>query len=182
MSQVDVSGIIYEYDGQGNRYVSNPYSIPVNMTSTKKVGHGLEAALKRVKDKIETKNRRPKYAMESSYWYKDNNGVTCVRELHNALVSFQCTVDSVDLNHIAKAFPNEYGGIDFKMLTARLFANNGDRRKYINLRQQSLRASQFPGAARGGAEEEEESMQATVAVERQTATVKVKAVGNAVAF
>jgi hypothetical protein len=146
MSQVDVSGVVFLYDEKGHRYVSNPYDIPVNMTTTKKNGTKLEDALRRAKQQIEAQNRRPKYAMQSSHWYMDKNGVTCVNELRSALNnSFKCKLDMQDLKLIAKNFPNEYGGIDFKMLTARLFANQGDRRKYINLRQQALKPSQFPG-------------------------------------
>jgi hypothetical protein len=147
MSQNDISGISYKVDTQGSRSVSNPYSIPVNVTTQRPTGSGLEFCLETMKQTLEANNRRIKHDMEQSHWYKETNGCRNAKELRLALKGFNCNLTTSQCRTVANAFPNEYGGIDFKMLTHRLFCCEGDRRKYTNLRQASLRPSQFPGVA-----------------------------------
>lgn len=145
MSNPDNSGTVFAYSNiDGGRCVSNPYSIPVNMVkATQSEGRGLDAALQRVKKQID-KNRRPLFEMKSSHFYKENNGCRNITDLEKALKLQQCSLTKSDLRIIADSFPNEFGGIDYKMFTNRLYANEGHRGKFRNLRQEALKKSQFP--------------------------------------
>jgi len=143
MSSGDISGISYFYDEDGGRCVHNLYSIPVNVTSMAKQGKGLPGLLARVKMSLAKFDRTPALSLKQSHWYKDVCGCPNKKELKKALKC--CKISDREAMMIHKHFPNEYGGIDFKMLVNRLFASECNRRKYINLRQENLRASQFPG-------------------------------------
>jgi len=143
MSTSDISGISYFVDEDGGRCVHDMYSIPVNVTTLPKQGKGLPGLLKRIKQSLSMQDRTPALSLKQSFWYKDVCGCPTKKELKRALKTCKITNQEADMIH--KHFPNEYGGIDFKMLVSRVFSNECDRRKYINLRQENLRASQFPG-------------------------------------
>jgi hypothetical protein len=149
----DVSGIVYVYDKQGHRKIDNPYSIPGSIARVDRGPKDLFPTLDRLKQEMEFKNRRPWFDLTNSHYFTSKNGVLDRKDLRQALRCFGCTdVRSGELTTLLKTFPNEYGGFDFKQFVRAMFSNDGDRRKYINLRRDALNPQQFPqGFARPGA-------------------------------
>jgi len=141
----DCSGIVYQFDRQGHRKIDNPYSIPGSIAKVTRGEKDLFTILDRIKQEMIFKNRRPWYDLTTSHYFASKNGVQDGKDLIQALRNFGCTdVRRWEIATLVKTFPNEYGGFDFQQFSRAMFGNDGDRRKYINLRRSSLIPSQFP--------------------------------------
>jgi len=127
-------------------YTFSPHcSMPGSIALTNRGGKDLFSILNRLKREMASKMRRPWYDLTTSHFFLDKNGVHDQKDLKQALFNFGCRdVRSWELKTLIRTFPNEYGGFDFKQFVRAMFSNDGDRRKYINLRRCDLKSSQFP--------------------------------------
>lgn len=120
--------MFYVYNDRTAR-LSDPYTTPGNIQIIPHKNNSVDAILKRTKKDLFYNCRTPVYDVKNSHYYKEVGGVRTPKELYRALKQLGAKTTQAEASTIFRAYPDNFGGFDFRRFGDQLVCGNSDRRK-----------------------------------------------------
>lgn len=124
--------MFYVYNDRTAR-ITDPYTIPGNIQEVPNKKSDPDAILIRTKEQMFSALRTPVHDVKSSHYYKEIGGVRTPKELYRALRQFGAKVTQGEATTLYKAYPDNFGGFDFRKFADRIVCSDLDRRKHKRL-------------------------------------------------